>query len=129
MTSTQERIGIKWNEGTRYWQIFGILPDHRFYGEYIDWGNGKGFKRLEGTVSPADHLRIVSLVERIKGLPLHTETNHHSREVRSYLFEGFRNDPHILFVRFETEPALIHDELFAEIVEIMKKYCAHVTEV
>ena len=128
MTSTQERIGIKWYEGTRCWQIFGLLPDHRFYGEYIDRRNRVGFKGLEGTVSPADYQRIVLLVEKIKGLAPHTVSEHRNRELCSLLFEGLRCDPHILFIRFKSEPAPNHDELFAEIVEVMSKYCAHVTD-
>ena len=123
MALAQETIGITWFEGTRRWQVFGLLPDHRIYGECTDLGTRDGFRTMEGTVSPADHQRIVSLVEQIRKLPPRTESEAGDAIPSGFLYEGSRNNPHILFRRYANEPSPIHDELFAEIVEILGKHC------
>lgn len=123
MASMQETIGITWIDGTRRWQVFGLLPDHRFFGEYTDLVNRAGFRTFEGTVSPADHQRIVSLVHQIKQLSPRTESESGEAVLSGLLYEGSRDNPRILFRRYANEPSPIRDELFAEIAGILGKHC------
>jgi hypothetical protein len=113
-----------WRVGSRAWNIFWLSPDRSFWGETLDHNDPpQGIKDLRGTLSSADYQRFISLAQAIRACPPRPMPDPEKIDGDGFLAEGtWHGKPVFIFRRFETQPAPVHDKLFADLVDLMKNY-------